>query len=153
MNGCFNDIPAIRLASITDGLSNTAFAGERAVGFMNRGRVTPIFGTWTLDVGQCTLLFAMFPPNDVFKNPFPPRFVGTNATALSSFHPGGVNLLFGDGNVRFIKETINSWSIDPVTRRPAGSLTVPDGLANLPPNGVWQAMTTRAGSEAINSDF
>jgi len=151
MNGCFNDLPSIRLSGITDGLSNTAFGGERAVGFMNRGRVTPIFGTWTLDIGQSTLFFATFAPNDVFKNPFPPNVVGPTATALSSFHAGGVNLLFGDGRVEFIKETVSSWPIDPIAGKPAGSMTTADGLVNLPHNGVWQAMTTRAGGEIIQS--
>ncbi len=145
-------MPSIRLAAVTDGLSNTAFAGERAVGFMNRGRVAPI-GTWTMDLGPGTLFFATYPPNDVFKNPFPPNVVGLNATSLSSFHPGGINLLIGDGSVRFVKETVNSWPIDPLSGRPAGSIQTPNGLANLPPNGVWQALTTRAGGEVIPANY
>ena len=148
INGCFNDIPRIGLSAITDGLSNTVFASERAVGFMNRGRPTPI-GTWTLNMGAGTLLFATYSPNDVFRNPFPPNLVGSNATATSSFHPSGVNLLMGDGGVRFLKETVNSWPIDPTTRRPVGSITQMNGLDHLPPNGVWQALTTRAGGEVI----
>jgi prepilin-type processing-associated H-X9-DG protein len=44
----------------------------------------------------------------------------------SSKHPGGVNLLLGDGSVRFIKNTID--------------------LA------TWRALGTRAGGEVISGD-
>ena len=44
----------------------------------------------------------------------------------SSYHPGGVNLLFGDGSVRFIKETVAL--------------------------NVWRALSTRNGGEVISSD-
>ena len=43
----------------------------------------------------------------------------------SSRHPGGVNVLMGDGSVRFVKDTVNS---------------VP-----------WQALGTRAGGEVISA--
>ena len=43
-----------------------------------------------------------------------------------SFHPGGVNSLFSDGSVRFIKNTIN-------------------GL-------TWRALGTVAGGEVVSSD-
>jgi len=46
--------------------------------------------------------------------------------AASSLHPGGVNALFADGSVRFIKN-----SISPVT---------------------WTALGTIAGREVISSD-
>jgi len=57
------------------------------------------------------------------------RTAGNNTGAndeLFSFHPGGVNVLMGDGSVRFIKDTIN-----PVTPR---------------------ALVTRAGGEVISAD-
>ena len=44
----------------------------------------------------------------------------------SSFHPGGVNVLFMDGSVRFIKDGIN--------------LT------------IWQALATRSNGEVISAD-
>jgi prepilin-type N-terminal cleavage/methylation domain-containing protein/prepilin-type processing-associated H-X9-DG protein len=44
----------------------------------------------------------------------------------SSYHPGGVNVLFGDGSVKFIKDTV--------------SLT------------VWRALSTRNGGEVISAD-
>lgn len=44
----------------------------------------------------------------------------------SSRHPGGVNVLFGDGTVRFVKDTVS------------------------PP--IWRALGTRNGSEVVGSD-
>jgi len=44
----------------------------------------------------------------------------------SSLHPGGVNVLFGDGTVRFVKNSIS-----------------------LP---IWRAVGTRNGGEVISSD-
>ena len=46
--------------------------------------------------------------------------------AARSYHPGGVNLLFGDGHAAFVKDTVN----------PA----------------VWRAISTRAGGEAVSGD-
>ena len=46
----------------------------------------------------------------------------------SSYHPGGVNLLLGDGSVRFVKETVAL--------------------------NVWRALSTRNGGEIIGgSDY
>jgi prepilin-type processing-associated H-X9-DG protein len=44
----------------------------------------------------------------------------------SSHHPGGVNVVFGDGSVKFIKDSIN-----------------------LP---IWRALGTRAGGEVVSAD-
>jgi prepilin-type processing-associated H-X9-DG protein len=51
---------------------------------------------------------------------------GNNVVSPSSFHSGGINMLFGDGSVRFVKE----------------SVAMP----------VWWALGTRANGEAISSD-
>jgi prepilin-type N-terminal cleavage/methylation domain-containing protein/prepilin-type processing-associated H-X9-DG protein len=51
------------------------------------------------------------------------RFAAINAR---SYHPGGVNALFGDGSVRFIKSTINGQT--------------------------WRALGTVAGGEVISAD-
>jgi prepilin-type N-terminal cleavage/methylation domain-containing protein/prepilin-type processing-associated H-X9-DG protein len=78
----------------------------------------------------------------------------------SSQHPGGVHVLFGDGAVNFISDSIEAgdasapmvycralsagdgWGTNSV--RPAGSES---------PYGLWGALGTRASRERINSDF
>ena len=45
----------------------------------------------------------------------------------SSYHPGGANMLFCDGSVRFIKSTVNR-------------------------SGVWWALGTKAGGEVVSAD-
>ena len=49
-----------------------------------------------------------------------------SAVTSRSHHPGGVNVLFGDGSVHFIKETVD-WR-------------------------NWRALGTIAGSEVVSSD-
>lgn len=72
-----------------------------------------------------------------------------DADSVSSFHAGGANLVFGDGAAHFVKGTVNCRPIDPVRRYPGQSYSGTDGFVNLPPNGVWQALTTRAGGEPV----
>jgi prepilin-type processing-associated H-X9-DG protein len=62
------------------------------------------------------------PPNKKSCYMYPARLVMT----ASSAHPGGVNVLLGDGSVRFVKDTIN---ID-----------------------VWRALGTIRGGEVISAD-
>jgi prepilin-type processing-associated H-X9-DG protein len=54
-----------------------------------------------------------------------------------SYHPGGVNALFGDGSVRFINDTIDAGN--------ANSAYVTSGQS---PFGVWGAMGSRSGGES-----
>jgi prepilin-type processing-associated H-X9-DG protein len=148
INGCFNDLQRITLASVTDGLSNTAFASERALGYINRGRSRP-WGLWTASDGATTLLYGWHPPNSVchfwttgsYKDSTMP------VESVSSFHEGGANVLFGDGTVRFVEDTISSWPLDPRYTMPVGIQYVPNGWLNAPRPGVWQAIMTRADGE------
>ena len=149
-NGCFTDVSPIRLASITDGPSNTMFVAERATTTLRvwTDRIYTRYG-WYFTGNMGDTLFTTFYPPNVFKKvdyPLP--------WAASSLHPGGLNALMGDGSVRFIKETVQTWPYDPETGLPVGAVfNRPGGWwSNTPPPGVWQALATRAGGEVSNAD-
>jgi prepilin-type N-terminal cleavage/methylation domain-containing protein/prepilin-type processing-associated H-X9-DG protein len=151
-DGSFNDLAPIRLASITDGLSHTMFASEKATILFQQldpsGSIYASYGWYfTGNMGD-TLFTTFYPPDMIHKVG---AVAGPSHTyAASSLHAGGVNALLGDGSVRFVKNTIQSWPYDPITGYPVGATRDPGGWwANLPPPGVWQALATRSGGEAI----
>ena len=155
-NGVFNDLSPIRLAYVADGLSNTIFMAEKATTILQEFNVVDpqyaaqhgwdITGNW----GD-TLITSLYPPNACDKVSFGAMTAWTNSA--SSMHPGGLNLLMGDGSVRFIKDSIQSWPFDPITGNPAGAAQNGQGdWVNLPPSGVWQALSTRAGGEVVAGD-
>ncbi len=154
-NGVFNDLSPIRLASVSDGLSNTIFLAEKLTTVLQKLAVvdTSLFakrGWYITGNWGDTLITTLHPPNAFEK-------VALAATAswtdsASSLHPGGVNVLMGDGSVRFVKDTIQSWPLDSLTGYPAGaSLSSRGWWVNLPRPGVWQSLSTRSGGEVIDS--
>jgi prepilin-type N-terminal cleavage/methylation domain-containing protein/prepilin-type processing-associated H-X9-DG protein len=56
----------------------------------------------------------------------------------TSFHPGGVNVLMGDGSVHFIGQTIDT-----------GNLSLPNVTSGPSPYGVWGALGSVEGKEAV----
>jgi prepilin-type processing-associated H-X9-DG protein len=155
-NGVLNDVSPIRLASVTDGLSNTIFIAEKATTILARlAAVNPAYpaqhGWYITGNWGDTLVTAMYPPNACDK--VAPMALTAWANSASSMHPGGLNVLMGDGSARFIKNSIQSWPLDTLSGNPAGaSQSVQLAWVNLPPSGVWQALSTRAGSEVIGGD-
>ena len=152
INGCFNTLPQIRLAAITDGLSSTAFASERAMSFINTNRIGP-YGEWTETENAATLLYSWNPSNSVFRDWSRSGYRSSLLPSMlaSSRHPSGVNVLFGDRSVRFVRDTVNSWPLDPLTLNPSGLIQWVDVFKNVPTPGVWQALTTRSGNEIVDS--
>jgi prepilin-type processing-associated H-X9-DG protein len=155
-NGVFNDLSPIGLASVTDGLSNTIFMAEKATTILRElnalnPRYAAQHGWYITGNWGDTLITALYPANACDK--VAPVALTARANSASSMHPGGLNVLMGDCSVRFVRDSIQSWSFDPVTGNPAGASQNGQGVwVNLPQSGLWQALSTRAGGEIVGSD-
>jgi len=69
------------------------------------------------------------------------------AYTAQSYHTGGVNVLFTDGSVTFISDTINNNNLS----LPDGSAVPADGPSSgASPYGVWGALGTVGGSESAS---
>jgi prepilin-type processing-associated H-X9-DG protein len=132
-----------RIADVTDGLSNTAVVGECAARPIGYNRLKQIFSYGPLPVdgvntpvggggGAWADPFAYFHVAGALADNSgirggPCMINCTSDNELYSFHPGGCNVLFGDGSVHFLTET------------------------DTPP--VVISLITRAGGEVPPSDY
>ena len=158
--GIFYFNSSVRVAGVTDGLSNTAYFSERIRGTgspnprtdmlvnaaqtsMNATYLTcsqtnvltapPLTSRWGMSwvMGEncCTAYNHVGPPNSLSCAGlgFPGNMANMSMQVPpSSLHPGGVNVLFGDGSGRFIKNSVNLVA--------------------------WRGLGTRNGGEVLSSD-
>ncbi|MDX2037213.1 MAG: DUF1559 domain-containing protein [Isosphaeraceae bacterium] len=138
----------IKISNVTDGTSNTVFVGE-----VLQGAELDVRGMMWSSVPGGASFMTRFTPNaykdylnvrsdgdflnnrpTLFCTPEPvlglncfPNASDSDAFAgARSRHPGGINVVLGDGSVRFIKNTIN--------------------------HPIWQALNTIASGEVLSAD-
>jgi prepilin-type N-terminal cleavage/methylation domain-containing protein/prepilin-type processing-associated H-X9-DG protein len=176
-NGVIYNDSAVPLASITDGTSNTFLFGEHSKGQLMI--LDPAYavsdGSWNSGRWYDTLFATLYPLNLGYGNFQAIKNSGYyDPTTAGSLHPGGANFAFCDGSVRFIKNTINSWSFAsgnadsygdsmpdnttfvtvPATAPYTKSGTYLQHSLNGTPAllGVYQKLSTRNGGEVVSSD-
>lgn len=153
-NGTFNDLSLIRPASVTDGMSQTIFVSEKATALLRSfDTVNPViftrYGWYFMGNWGDTLFTTFYPPNAYRR--VARGAIDAQVCSASSLHPGGVNVLFGDGSVRFLQDNINTWPYGQSRGNPVGVLQQPGGWwSNAPREGLWQALSTRAGAEIVD---
>ncbi len=158
-NGVIFNESSVTIASITDGTSNTFLFGEKAK--TNQITYDPLFALsdcqWNSGRPYDTLVSTFYAPNPGIGTTSEGSAAsivsgGWYPYSASSQHPGGVNMAFTDGSVRFIKNTISSWSFNGAN--PVG-VTFASFIYTVAPGaqvGVWQQLSTRNGGEVVSAD-
>jgi prepilin-type processing-associated H-X9-DG protein len=153
LNGLFIADGAVCSQSVTDGWSNTFAFGEHARAIL-RPAEQLVYHCWASGYLEDTLFITLYPMNPQRRISNPAVYESPYSLAASSLHPGGCNFAFLDGSVRFLKDTINCWRIDPTTVLPPGISFDSTGLVHVAPGttfGVYQALSTRNRGEVIDS--
>ena len=173
--GPFAHRKTFNFRAITDGLSNTVAMGERSIGTAGGQKVkggavanqptamdSPVICMGTLGSGgmyKSGLTYSEFRGGvawyvgmnsvNVMNTILPPNGPtcltttdGSSSTLLppTGYHPGGVMILMCDGAVSFISETIHT-----------GNLALAKATVGPSNYGVWGAMGSKDGGEAIQS--
>ncbi len=116
-DGMFSHNSKIRMADIADGTSNTVLLGEH-----RSDRTLNWNSTWVGMVPGGEEAHARF----IGVSDHTPNHPALHIDDFSSWHTGGVHLLFGDGRVRFLTQSVDL--------------------------GLFRAIATRAGNEVVG-DF
>jgi prepilin-type processing-associated H-X9-DG protein len=158
-NGLFYRNSATRLAMITDGCSNTMMFAERAWSTLqvdpNDVADTDEFW-WNSGYTWDVAFSALTPPNAIKKylTEFNNGAWWVALASASSRHTGGVNVASADGSVRFVKDTVSSWTLAadglPVGTPHNDPLYFTGDYGTTKP-GIWQALSTRAGGEVVGA--
>jgi prepilin-type N-terminal cleavage/methylation domain-containing protein/prepilin-type processing-associated H-X9-DG protein len=167
----YND-SAVKFAQITDGASNTFLFGEHSKNqlFLRDPAYAISDGSWQSGRFYDTLFATLYPINMGYGNAWLSNPGYYDPTTAGSLHAGGAHFAFCDGSVKFINNSINSWTFATGNTNSFGD-TMPDNTVSVTvPKvapftssgtyldttnavlGVYQRLSTRNGGEVIG-DF
>jgi len=158
-DGLFVEQQVVRLSQVTDGTSQTVMYSESSLRILNdeeRLNETPWWVTGWVAGTLFTSFYPINPNSRVDDTWAPDGLYHAYPVSVSSEHPGGANAAMADGSVRFLRDSIQSWRIDPKTGLPDG-WTYDPGSATYKAGpkaaqfSVWQSITTRGGGEVVGS--
>ena len=142
--GLLSKTDKVQLTDVTDGLSNTIYLTESAgkpnvylngklVGTAPAVRVNG--GGWARPASDIPRLLGLAQDgfsdgpgginvvNGIAQTAYPDPAFGTDGTGqIYSFHTGGTNALFGDGSVRYIKQTVSLRTLAALITRNGGEV-------------------------------
>lgn len=156
MNGTIFCSSSVRLADISDGTGTTILFAEKSYGRVpsgDRGGAC----RWNVGIPSDSMVSAYYPLNGAVKGvPFLDGNILKWISSVGSFHPGGANVGFCDGSVRFVKDSIQSVPFDPKSGDvPAFRFDPVSGTYSIAPGtqlGVWQKLATRSFNEIVDAD-
>lgn len=137
-SGSFFRNSRVTFADFTDGTSQTMMVGERSHNLSYATWTGRAVGGWlfrtssfeggtdTFNPGAEESFTMILGPVEEIDGPRTPNHPRAHVEDYWSRHPGGVNFVFGDGSVRFVKNSINPL--------------------------IYRALATRAGGEVVSSD-
>ncbi|MHC5537490.1 DUF1559 family PulG-like putative transporter [Singulisphaera rosea] len=137
ITGPFYKNSRIKVADVTDGLSNTVFLGERSSSISDNTwfGVVPFSSVWPKpglpsDPNSGGDMVGCHSGPDVHDHPqviiHAPNHPFRHTDEMYSDHGGGCNVLFGDGSVKWIKQTIYPWTWVYLSTRNQGEVTSGD---------------------------